>query len=382
MSDHTKTASAARSTISSPNQRVMTKPLAIDINYNNQHHTNMHHASANTSVNTADDALPQEITEPRAQLDAELSASIDALNLPNALADAIRYAALGPGKRLRPLLLWHSYHAALAKLRPAASSENLSQATRNADPGWLGGGAAAAIELIHAFSLVHDDLPGLDDDDLRRGRPTLHRHTSVAMAVLAGDAMLTGAFQTIASDYASKPTLAHALAAELASATNAMIAGQVFDTLGFTDQPDQHTLTDTQKLEQVHRNKTGALIRSACRMGVLCALEQAKPNTNAATANENHPLLTTFSDYADHIGLMFQIVDDLLDVTQSTEHLGKKSGKDEEAGKLTYPSVLGVLKSRREVDRLQNLALESLSQLGQAAEPLRSLCRYMAVRTR
>ena len=200
------------------------------------------------------------------------------------------------------------------------------------------------------------------------------------MAGLAGDAMLTGAFQTISSAYANQPTLALALTEELSTATNAMIAGQVFDTLGFEDQPDQHTLTDLQKLEQIHRNKTGALISAACRMGVLCAIAQTNNQTNQQS--QTHPLLAAFSDYADHIGLMFQIVDDLLDVTQSTEHLGKKSGKDADAGKLTYPNVLGVLKSRQEVDRLQNLAIQSLADFGPPAEPLRALCRYMAARTR
>ena len=336
-------------------------------------------ADASQTSTTNPESLPAQITQPRARLESELAQAVNALNLPTSLTSAIRYAALAPGKRLRPLLLWHTYHAALAKL-----TSNQSTPENNLQTPWLGQGAAAAIELIHAFSLVHDDLPGLDDDDLRRGRPTLHRRTSVAMAVLAGDAMLTGAFQTISSAYAKQPTLALALTEELSTATNAMIAGQVFDTLGFEDQPDQHTLTDLQKLEQIHRNKTGALISAACRMGVLCAIAQTNNQTSKQTnqQTQTHPLLAAFSDYANHIGLMFQIVDDLLDVTQSTEHLGKKSGKDADAGKLTYPNVLGVLRSRHEVDRLQNLAIQSLADFGPPAEPLRALCRYMAVRTR
>jgi geranylgeranyl diphosphate synthase type II len=278
----------------------------------------------------------------------EYSASAD---LPPNLKEAIRYSLLGPGKRLRPLLVWHCCAAV------GGSPEDSLP-------------ASAAIEFIHAFSLVHDDLPGMDDDDLRRGRPTLHRHTTEAMAILAGDAMLTLAFQVILQRVKS-PVLAGALVKEVGEGTSAMIAGQVYDTLGGFEPGT----SGAQRLERIHRNKTGALIRASCRMGGLCGLGDAV----GPKAQETILALTA---YAEDIGLMFQIVDDLLDVTQTTAHLGKKANKDEDAGKLTYPGVHGIDRSRTEVRELHAAALKALEPLGRAAEPLREIASYMAVRTR
>lgn len=297
--------------------------------------------------------LPPAVTAPTPGIDAYLAESISALPLPKGLIDAMLFAALGPGKRARPLLCWHSFHAVAPDADPAAVLP-----------------ACAAIEMVHAFSLVHDDLPGLDNDDLRRGRPTLHKYTSEAMAILAGDALLTSAFQVLGERVhaeALRATLTH----ELALGTNAMIAGQVFDTLGGTDAG----ASALEKLEAIHRNKTGMLIRAACRMGALCGLH-GRPGANRLD------VLGAITSYADAIGLMFQVVDDLLDVTQTTQHLGKKSGKDESAGKLTYPSVLGIEGTRAEVRRLFDSSLAAIEPLGTDAEPLRQLATYMAVRTR
>ncbi len=296
--------------------------------------------------------LPDIVTAPAKRVDQYIDEALSSLNLPGNLVEAMKYSALGPGKRARPLLCWHAF-AAVAPTANAALSLP----------------AAAAVELIHAFSLVHDDLPGLDNDDLRRGRKTLHRHTSEAMAILAGDCMLTSAFQVLAERIPSL-TLQARLVHELAIGTNGMIAGQIFDTLGGFGPG----LSDQQKLELIHRNKTGMLIRAACRMGALTALE-SQPGAGRFDA------LGAITHYAEAIGLMFQIVDDLLDVTQSTEHLGKKAGKDIEAGKLTYPGVIGIEPSRAEVRRLHEVSLASLEVFGEAAEPLRQLSTYMAVRT-
>lgn len=292
--------------------------------------------------------LPAAVQAPVARVDEYLREYVSGVEIPTNLKDAILYALLGPGKRARPLLAWHSFAAAAAE---------------NADPTRCLP-AAAASELIHAFSLVHDDLPGLDNDDLRRGRPTLHRHSSEAMAVLAGDCMLTLAFQ-ILTDRVADGVLAARLCHELALGTNGMIAGQVYDTLGGFSPG----LGDARKLELIHRNKTGMLIRAACRMGAL-------------TAAADGPSLAAITRYAEDIGLMFQIVDDLLDVTQSTDHLGKKAGKDIDAGKLTYPGVLGIEHSRAEVDRLHIDSLDVLQPFGTRADPLRQLTDYLAHRTR
>jgi len=243
--------------------------------------------------------------------------------------------------------------------------------------------AAAAVELIHAFSLVHDDLPGIDNDDLRRGKPTLHKHTSEAMAILAGDAMLTLAFQTLV-ERVPDTLLARDLVRELGAGTSSMIAGQVYDTLGGFDD----SISPQDRLTTIHHNKTGALIRASCRMGALCGLHHPALLTDAVAAQAlaadaiHSPLLKAISSYADAVGLMFQIVDDLLDVTQTTDHLGKKAGKDIQAGKLTYPAVHGIEASKKHVRELEDAALAVIAPLGAPAEPLRELASYMAIRTR
>jgi geranylgeranyl pyrophosphate synthase len=227
------------------------------------------------------DTYPDVAREIAARADAHMAQFIETYDLPANLRDAIRYSVLGGGKRLRPVLT-------LLSCRAVGGDDSLALTP------------AAALEFIHAFSLVHDDLPAMDDDDMRRGRPTLHIHAGEAMAVLAGDAMTSLAFAMIHGDPLLQPTLAHHLSRELAAATTDMIAGQVYDTLGGFD-PD---LSDTEKLHTIHRNKTGALIRAAFRMGALCGHA------------DDHRLAQP-TQLGEITGLMFQIVDDLLDVTQS-----------------------------------------------------------------
>jgi geranylgeranyl pyrophosphate synthase len=280
-----------------------------------------------------------------AAVDAYLQDWLARRPLPHDLREAIRYAALGPGKRMRPILIIRSCEAVGGSGEAALAP-------------------AAAIELIHAFSLVHDDLPAMDDDDLRRGRPTLHRHTNEAMAILAGDAMMGLAVELVTTRL-EPAELATNVCRELIEGCNNMIAGQVYDTLPvFNDSAEP-----MERLTTIHRNKTGALIRASCRMGALCGRADRRQ-------------MAAITCFGEAVGLMFQVVDDLLDVTQTTEHLGKTAGKDADQHKLTYPAVMGIEASRREVSRLRREALESLDELGGRARPLRELCDYLAVRTK
>lgn len=282
------------------------------------------------------------------RVDAALDGFVGSSDLPENLRAAIRYALLGGGKRLRPVLAWQS-------------------AVAVGGPGEASLPAGVAVELIHAFSLVHDDLPALDNDDLRRGRPTLHRHAGEAMAILAGDAMMTMAYDALWQAERIADGLRVALVKELGEGTRAMIAGQVYDTLG--GMPGG--LDDQARLELIHRNKTGALIRGACRMGAMLG-----------GAEMGSSELAAITRFAEDLGLIFQIVDDLLDVTASPEALGKATRKDADAGKLTYPIVLGVEGTRREIERVQADAEVALEPLGSAAEVLLDLSRSMARRDR
>jgi geranylgeranyl diphosphate synthase type II len=294
------------------------------------------------NITMPDDTL---FTRPADLVEQQLNAILNAAGLPPHLLEAASYGVLGGGKRLRPALVVLSCEAVNGTAESAMS-------------------AAASLELVHCFSLIHDDLPALDDDDLRRGRPTLHIHSGEAMAILSGDLMLAMAFQHIvASEYDAATS--HALASELAAGTTAMVIGQVFDTLG--GLPEQ--LTPEEQLRLVHRNKTGALLRAACRMGAICG--HADPLQ-----------FESLTRYGDAVGLMFQVVDDLLDVTQTAEHIGKATGKDETKGKLTYPGLLGIEGSQRVVKELHEQAIAALEPFGAAALPLRELGQYMAIRTK
>ena len=285
-----------------------------------------------------------DLTEPAKMVEQYMAGFLDRRKLPGNLREAVRYALLGGGKRLRPTLVVWSCEAVGGQAKAALA-------------------AAAAIEMVHCFSLVHDDLPAMDDDDLRRGRLTLHKQTNEAMAILAGDAMMGLAFELVATSV--KPeALANQIILELATATNDMIAGQVYDTL---PEPGSDKLEAIERLKTLHRHKTGALIRCCSRMGALCGQADGEQ-------------LEAVTQYAQAIGLMFQIVDDLLDVTQTTEHLGKAANKDSQMGKLTYPGLLGIDQSRSEVERLRTQAHTALEPLGERAQMLHRLCDYLAVR--
>jgi len=255
---------------------------------------------------------------------------------PQRLHQAMRYSALGGGKRMRPLLVHAAGH--LFGAAPA-----------------LLDAPATAVELIHAYSLVHDDLPAMDDDDLRRGRPTTHVAFDEATAILAGDALQTRAFEVLA-DAMLPPTLALACLRTLALASGAagMCGGQALD-IDATGQRQP-----LANLQHMHALKTGALIRAAVRMGALCG-------------NADEAQLATLDRFADALGLAFQVRDDILDVEASSEQLGKTAGKDAAQDKSTFPSLLGLDGAKAQLESLANAMREALAPFGGRAAALAAL---------
>jgi geranylgeranyl diphosphate synthase type II len=223
--------------------------------------------------------------------------------------------------------------------------------------------AACAVELMHTYSLVHDDLPSMDDDDLRRGRPTCHRVFGEGMAVLCGDALLTHAFSVLATIKATKRHSAAAFTAELAAAGSSrrLIGGQVMDLEG------EGRSLKKQDLVRIHEAKTAALIIASLRLGAMSA--------DAPPAK-----LDALSAFGRHLGLAFQVIDDILDITQSTEVLGKTAGKDLAKEKTTYPAVIGLEASQHEAARLTRAAMRALEPLGSKAERLREIAGYLLQR--
>jgi geranylgeranyl diphosphate synthase type II len=266
---------------------------------------------------------------------------------PPRLREAIEYSMMAGGKRLRPAIVLETWRACGGKTGDPSERSALA--------------AATAIELIHTFSLVHDDLPAMDDDDLRRGRPTSHRVFGEAMAILAGDAMTTMAFDLIA--FEAEPAKAAALVRELAHASGpeGMIGGQVLDMDG------ENQSLSLVELQRLHRMKTGALLTASCRLGAI-----------GAGADER--ALSAVAEAGRHLGLAFQIVDDVLDVTSTPEQMGKATGKDQGKGKNTYPTLLGLQKSKAEARTQLEAALKWLRPLGEGAEGLIALARFVVER--
>lgn len=293
-----------------------------------------------------------------AQLLAELREQVEAAldqHLPSAegdetrLLEGLRYSALGGGKRVRPALTILSCEAAGGERARALP-------------------AACALEMIHVYSLVHDDLPAMDDDDLRRGRPTSHKVYGEAMAILVGDGLQCLAFETLASAYRDDPALALDLVALLGEAAGArgMVMGQAMDMVAPERLPQE-----VAALESIHRHKTGALLRASVLLGArVGGLRPGEPRWEA------------LDGYSRALGLAFQVADDILDCTASTEVLGKTAGKDAEQGKLTYVALLGLQGAREKAKGLEADALAHLSDLGEAAEPLRALASYVVARDR
>ncbi|QFT56385.1 (2E,6E)-farnesyl diphosphate synthase [Microbulbifer sp. THAF38] len=264
----------------------------------------------------------------------------------NKLFEAMRYAALGPGKRLRPALVY-----ACAQIFYGVDF----------DPAKCDA-SAAALECIHAYSLVHDDLPAMDDDDLRRGRPTCHIAFDEATAILAGDALQTQAFELLLAD-STEPTVKLELISELsrASGSRGMVAGQAIDL----DSVDK-TLSLAQ-LEKMHRLKTGALIRASVRMGALLG-------------GADRSQLEALTLYAEAIGLAFQVQDDILDITADTAVLGKTQGADALLNKPTYVSLLGLDGAKEKLQGLHREALDALKALPGDTLLLRQLADYIVQR--
>lgn len=303
-----------------------------------------------TSTTTPDSetGLDGALLAPAREVEAFMGEYLDACGLPANLDEAVRYALLAGGKRMRPLLAAHCCVAVGGSVNDCLP-------------------AGASVEMIHAFSLVHDDLPALDDDDLRRGRPTLHRAHGEAMAILAGDVLMSLAFQVLI-ERTPDPALGARLVREIGAGTTSMIAGQVYDTLGgFAEGIDEEA-----RLRLIHDNKTGALLTAACRMGALSGMGPGVDESK----------LEAVTRYGACVGLMFQIVDDLLDVEQTTEHTGKRTAKDGDAGKLTYPRLVGVEASRREIERLLAEAREASGTFGSRGGALTRIAEFLAVRTR
>lgn len=263
---------------------------------------------------------------------------------PQSLHKAMHYSLFAGGKRLRPVLVLAAAEAVGGDVEAAINT-------------------ACAFECIHTYSLIHDDLPAIDNDDLRRGRPTCHKEFGEAAAILAGDALLTVAFGLIAATKGAAPSAVLGAVSELAKAAGStgMIGGQMIDI------ESEGQEVSFPVLEYIHIHKTGELIRASVRCGAMLG--------GAAEAE-----LGSLTRYAEAIGLAFQIADDILDVEGSSEEMGKPTGGDQKKGKATYPAIIGLDASRQRAAELVEMAIEALSGFDARAEPLREIARYITVR--
>ena len=290
--------------------------------------------------------LDARLRQQRRRIDRRLGQLLPASSQPpRSLHRAMRYSVLAGGKRIRPILC---VEAAAAFGRRPAGIDDL----------------ACALEFIHTYSLIHDDLPALDNDDLRRGRPTCHRKFGEATAILAGDALLTLAFETVGGLNklpAQKRALISRELAASAGTRGGMIAGQV------ADLEAEGRRVSAKQVEAIHRGKTGALFRAAVRAG-------------AVYAGAGKPALNRLSRFGERLGLAFQIVDDILEVKSSTARLGKAAHKDAAHGKATYPAVHGLEKSERLAAELVNKAVRDLLPFGRRGAVLAELARTLLSR--
>ncbi|MGA7558840.1 MAG: polyprenyl synthetase family protein [Terriglobales bacterium] len=303
--------------------------------------------------------LKKNLQEGRETADAALERLLPpASQHPTSIHQAMRHSVFAGGKRLRPILCME------AGRMIEATSHASSHA--NSDAGSLPRGieeVGAALEMLHTYSLIHDDLPALDNDDLRRGRPTCHKAFGEAIAILAGDALQTQAYEVLAQ-IACPAEARVAIIREIAHATGSiegMIGGQVVDL------ESEHKKPDLATLEYIHRSKTAALITASVVSGGMYA------GTTAAD-------IARLRTYGQSIGLAFQIVDDVLDLTQTSEQLGKTAGKDAAAEKTTYPALFGIEESNRRADALVDQACAELDEYGEAASTLKDLAHYLVER--
>ena len=293
---------------------------------------------------------PASFDDYAANLSPRIEAALDACSdlaegCPAKLREAMRYSLLSPGKRLRPMLTLLAAEACSGSIEAALP-------------------AACAVEMVHAYSLIHDDLPAMDNDDLRRGRPTCHKAFGEATAILAGDALLTLAFESLAK-HVHPPALAAACCATLATAAGAcnLVGGQADDMAG------PYATGDRELLESIDRRKTGALIHASLQLGGM-------------TAGANAQQLSILDQYGRRVGLAFQIIDDLLDVKCTQDLLGKRVDKDAQQGKLTFPGILGIDQSARYAGELIDKARQAIEPLGPRAAGLDALALYVLKRNR
>jgi geranylgeranyl diphosphate synthase type II len=297
------------------------------------------------------EALTEHLNEMRRRVDDHLPLTLRRVeSCPPSLIEAIRYSLLAPGKRLRPILVLLAAEAAGGEMETALD-------------------AACAVEMVHTYSLIHDDLPAMDDDDLRRGLPTCHKKFGEALAILAGDALLTLAFGVLAEAY--PPGIAAPCVRELARGAGAagMVGGQV-DDLAEEKAGTNGRLTD---LERIHAHKTGALFRACLRIGYWIARGEQDSDVR---------ILEGLDGYGRCFGQAFQITDDLLDVESTQELTGKRVGKDAAKGKLTYPGLIGIEASRKKAQEQAEQAVRHLSPLGRSGEKLALLVQWIVKRDR
>ena len=306
-------------------------------------------ASSDTSPQALDSNFARDFFErARALVDARLNDLLPSdESAPESVHAALRWSVFAGGKRFRPALL-------------IAAGESFGAS----DAALLD--TACALELIHTYSLIHDDLPAMDDDDLRRGRPTCHVRFGEAVAILAGDALQTLAFQIVAEDEKLSTAVRVRLLSEITRASgtpHGMVAGQALDLAAAS-----HDAT-TDELERIHRHKTGALITVSARAGAIIA-----------GAHERDAELEALTRYAAQLGLLFQITDDLLDVTATAEDLGKTPGKDERASKATYPALYGLDEARGLAQAAYNEACAALNEIARPTELLQAIARFILER--
>lgn len=285
--------------------------------------------------------------EKRELIDSYLESYFSIPSEPFVLHEAMRYSLFAGGKRIRPILALASYEACGGNPKDIVPY-------------------ATALELIHTYSLIHDDLPSMDNDDLRRGKPTNHKVFGEAMAILAGDALLTEAFLMLSNNpHSSSLKLSDLIKiireVSLASGVHGMVGGQALDIFSESIEPDKDTLNF------IHLHKTAALITASVRMG-------------AILANIKEKKLKALTEYGTGIGLAFQIIDDILDIEGNAEELGKTAGSDIKMKKMTYPALCGTEKSRQKAKDLISDAIDSLKIFSSEADQLRKIARYLLKR--
>ena len=288
------------------------------------------------------------LKEKRALIDSYLESYFNIPTEPSVLHEAMRYSLFAGGKRIRPILALSAYKAC------GREPENIIP-------------YASALELIHTYSLIHDDLPSMDNDDLRRGKATSHKVFGEAMAILAGDALLTEAFSMLTNNPPSpneiKPSSLLRMIREIAlsAGVHGMVGGQALDISSENSEPDRDTLAF------IHLHKTAALIAASVKIGGILA-----------DSDEN--ISKSLTNYGERIGLAFQITDDILNVEGNTEELGKAAGSDAKMKKMTYPAFYGIEKSRQEAENLVAEAIDTLALFSSDADPLREIARYLVQR--